>query len=216
MNTSTTDPAGRTAAQLCNLRLCRLLKQVLDLRFNMNTQQFVLTAPGQVGGTEISENSLLVLISTTLAQQPEIFPPSHIRPRHLKQIIHLLRALCADAGEDAVQILQRFVETRIKLQPNSDLTSAEIRATYEQAAQEPGELTLSKHEFHRCLPGLIKRRFGKLKLHEIERHNKDGRLTKRNGWRGITLTDGTDKTDGTDTSLQNHSDNIPQPKDQPL
>jgi hypothetical protein len=201
MNASTTDPAGCTAPPLDDLLLCESLKSALGLRFNLRAQQFCFTAPGQVGGTEISEDALSALVSKTMAQQPELFRPSQIRPRWLKRIINVLRALCADAGEDAVHGLQRFVKRRLRLQPGSDITSSEVFAAYEAEGRHVGEATLSRHEFHRRLPELIKRRFGLLKLHEIERPNKDNRLTKRNGWRGLKLTDGNDTTDGTDTTL---------------
>ena len=192
---------GPTPARLGDLQLCQTLKSALGLRFNLRSQQFRFQTPGQTHGTDISEDALFVLISATLGQQPELFPASQIRHRRLKRIIHLLRALCADADEDGHRSLEQFVQTRLELQPGSDVTSGEVYKAFEASALHTGDSILTQFEFYRCLPALIKGRFGKLKLHEIERPNKDLRLTKRNGWRGLKLTDGTDSTDGTDTSL---------------
>jgi hypothetical protein len=193
--------SSRARTRLDDHQLCQTLRSALGLKFDLRTELFSFAAPGQVGGTEISEAALLVLVSTTLAAQPELFPPSHIRPRRLRKIIGVLRALCADAGDELLHGFQRFVERRLRLQPGSDITSSEVFAAFEADSLHAGEPLMSKHEFHRRLPGLIRNAFGKLKLHEILRANPDGRLTKRNGWRGLKITDGTDRTDGTDTTL---------------
>jgi hypothetical protein len=184
-----------------DLRLCRVLQSALGLRFNLRAETFQFGGGGDTPAVDISESALFVLISTTLAQQPELFPPAQIRPRRLKRIINVLRALCADAGDDTHLSLEQFVERRLKSQPGADVTGAEIRCAYELAAVSNGNGLLSKYEFDRRLSGLIKRHYGLSKLHEIQRLTQDGRLTKRNGWRGLTLTDGTDTTDTTDAAL---------------
>ena len=202
MNESpTVHRAGPTPVRFNDLRLCESLQAALKLRFNLRAGRFSFTAPEQAGSVEISEAALAVLISTSLAQQPELFPSGQIRPRRLRRIVNLLRAVCADAGVDVHQSLRQFVETRLMLEPGADITSAEIRAAYEVEAELLGEPVLSRYEFHRHLPGLIRQQFGLLKLHEIERPCQDGRLTKRNGWRGLALTDATDSTDSTDSTL---------------
>ena len=203
MNASTPPPTrSRASGRLDDLQLSQTLKSALGLRCSLQTGQFRFRAPGQPHDTEISEEALLVLVATTLTAQPEIFPPSQIRPRRLKRIIHLLRALCADAGEDAVHGLRRFVERRVVLQIGSDLTSGEAYAAYAASALHAGESVLSPHEFYRRLPGLIKQRFGLSKRHVILRLNSDGRLTKRNGWCGLHLNnDSSDTGDSDDTTL---------------
>ena len=193
---------GPTPGRLDDLQVCQALKAALGLRCNLRTGSFRFQAPGQPHGTEISEGALLVLISTTLAAQPELFPPSQIRSRRLKRIVNVLRALCADAGEDAHRVLEQFVQTRLALQPGSDVTSFEIFTAYEAEGYHVGEVTLSRYEFHRRLPGLIKQRFGLSKRHVIVRVNSDGRLTKRNGWCGLHLNnDSSDTGDSDDTTL---------------
>ncbi len=109
----------------------------------------------------------------------------------------VLRALCADAGDEALLPLQHFVEARLALQPGADVTSAQVRVAFELECQRLGEIVLSRYEFHRRLPGLIKQRFGIAKSHQILRP-ADGRLTMRKGWRGLLLKDATDATDGED------------------
>jgi len=202
-----TGNGSRSSGRLDDLQLCQTLKSALGLRFSLRAEQFVFTAPGQVGGTEISEEALLVLVATTLAAQPEIFPPSHIRPRRLKRIIHLLRALCADAGEDTVHGLQQFVERRLALQAGSDVTSGEVYAGFVAFTASPlhaSESVLSKHDFHRRLPGLIKKTFSLTQSHQIFRPAPAGRVTMRRGWRGLMLKDGTDGEDATDGKLISH------------
>jgi hypothetical protein len=195
-----TDPVAGNSDQLRDLQLCRVLKTALGLKFSLRAARFTFTAPGQVVGTEISEDALLVLVATTLAAQPEIFSPSQIRPRRLKRIIQLLRALCADAGEDAYQVLEHFVERRLALQAGSDVTSGEVYASYASDAPHASESVLSKHDFFHRLPALIKRRFGLTQSHQVLRPSSTGRLTMRRGWRGLMLKDGTDAKDAKDAA----------------
>lgn len=197
--------SSRAPTRLDDNQLCRTLRSALGLKYNLRDGHFVFTAPGHVGGTEISENALLVLLAKTLAAQPELFPVSQIRPRRLKRIIHLLRALCVDASEDAVHELQEFVERRVVLQPGSDVTSGQMYAAY---VQHTGDSLLTQFEFFRCLPSFIKRRFGLTQSHQIFRPDVAGRLTMRRGWRGLTLKDGTDAEDAEDGNLNSH----PNPK----
>ena len=165
--------AGPIQARFSELQLCNSLKAALGLRFNLRAETFQFGGGGDTPAVEISETGLLVLISTTLAQQPELFPPAQIRPRRLKRIINVLRALCADAGDDTHLSLERFVERRLKSQPGADVTGAEIRCAYEASTGCHGEVSLSKYEFHRRLTGVIKQKYGISKLHEIQRAAQD-------------------------------------------
>ncbi len=185
----------RTPAVSNELQICNSVKAALGLQYNLRTERFTFTAPDQPGRIVISEEALLVLISTTLAQKPEMFPITQIHPRRLKRIIRMLRALCADADEGARRGLDRFVENCLVLQPGGDITSTEVYSAYAADALRDGEATLTHYEFHRVLSGVIKQRFNLSKRHTIVRPNLDGRLTKRNGWRGLRLNSDTDDTD---------------------
>ena len=191
--------AGPTPARFDDLQLCQTLRTAMGLRYSLRTTQFTFATTDQPCA-ELSEAALTSVIAKTIAERPDIFSPSHIRPRRLKRIVALLRALCA-SPDDSLQGLQRFVQWRLRLQPGSSVTSTEAYSAYETDARHTGEPLLSRWEFQRTLPRLIKARWGLMKLHEIELPNQDGRLTKRNGWRGIELTDSTDRTGTTDSIL---------------
>jgi len=166
--------------------------------------------------THISEAELLMLISTTLAQQPDLVAPGQFRPRRVIRLVNVLRGQCADTGEDAILVLRRFVESALELQPGSNVTSAEIREAFVRAIADP---VLSDYEFHRHLPIIIRNLFGVPKCHDIRRPDLQGRPTHRNGWTGLKLrflVNKTDTADTADTGLQTATDNNFQTRDQIL
>jgi hypothetical protein len=195
-------PAPSQASALLNeLQICESLKAALGLRCDVRTGEFLFRASGRPTGEKISELALLAVISSTLAAQPELFPASQLRPRRLKRIISVLRALCADAGEDAHRLLEQFVQTRLALRPGEDLSSGEIHDAYAKDSARRGTITINKYDFHRRLPGLIRNAFGLTQSHQGLRPAPAGRLTMRRGWRGLILKDSEDDTDAEDVKL---------------
>jgi hypothetical protein len=208
-----TQSASCLPARLDDVQICQSLRAALDLRFCLRTGQFQFCAPGQTKMTGISNYELLMLISTTLAQQPDHVAPGQIRPRRVKRLVNVLRGQCADACEDAILVLRRFVESELELQPGSDVTSTEIREAFIRTIPDP---VLSGYEFHRHLPIIIRNLFGIPKCHDIRRPDRLGRPTDRNGWTGLKLRFAgrkTDMADTADTSLQTATDNNFQTKD---
>jgi len=203
-------------ARLNDMQICQSLRAALDLRFCLRTGQFQFRSPDQTKMTCISGDELLMLISTTLAQQPEHFAPGSIRPRRVKRLVNVLRGQCADASGDAILVLRRFVASALELQPGSDVTGAEIREAFVRAIADP---VLSDYEFHRLLPVIVRNVFCVPKCHDIRRPGVLGKPTHRNGWTGLKLRFAarkTDAADAADTSSQTSTDNNFQTKDQIL
>jgi hypothetical protein len=211
--------AGEPFAKRANLaypkfddaRLCQLLKSALGLRYNLRAGRFEFRAPGQIKADSISDAQLMALISRTLAQRPDLSPPSQLRPRRMKRLIVTLRAICADAGDAMVLAMRQFVQTRLVRQAGCDLTSTEVRAAYRAHTRATDGAELSAYEFQRQLPALIKDSFGISTRHDVKRPAANGVTTYRRGYRGIAIksppvTDATDATDAADATL-----NFPQP-----
>ena len=206
------ETAGTVGALLDNARLCAVFSSALALRYDLRLGRFLFRPPGATVEMVLTDAQLLALLAKSLAQHPGLFPALEIQPRQQKRLVDMFKAHCARAS-DPIPDLQQFIAARLVHEPGCDVTSSELFTAYTAFIGDHGGLGLSAYEFHRTLPTIIKDRFGIAKRHEILRPGPTGRFTKRNGWRGVKLTDGTDGTDGTDandSTRKNSSNHIPE------
>jgi len=188
--------------QLDDATLAQLFKGALGLRYSLPRDRFEGWITGEPSLTILSPSQVLAFVANTLAQQPDRFPPHKLTTRWLKHILVRLKALCASA-DDHLAGLEQFVGSRLINQPGFDVTGAELFEAYQAYIQMHSGPTLSRYEFHRRLPAVIKNNFGIPKRHDIVRAEPDGKQTNRNGWRGLQLTNTADTADGTDSIVQN-------------
>jgi hypothetical protein len=152
------------------------VRECLGLEFDTVQEAFSLSSPAEEKPRLVSPASAMERVTRFLQSSASHglsdFPLHEIRPRRIRELLGLMKAMGGTSGGSEAEGLEQFLRLGIRREAGSDLTSLEAWEHYKEFC-ELGHLDCyTQWEFLRILPRRVRLAFGLGKPHSIQRNGK--------------------------------------------